>query len=326
MALPKPGAPPAGVARPAPPPDDPPTSQTVHTVSFDVVMPPAIAERAELSGAARGSTDAVTLSVLSLLGGAFVALGAVFATTVSAGVVTFSPAGAGAPLTAALPYGIVRLLVGVSFSLGLILVALAGAELFTGNNLVVMAWASRKVSTRQLLRNWLFSFLGNCAGAIATAALLFMTTQYTFGNGAVGLNALAIANAKTSLDFFPALTLGIVCNALVCLAVWMGYGARTIVDKIAAFIFPVAAFAAAGFEHCIANAYFIPMGLFIKAGAPQSFWTTIGRTPADYPALTWYNFIFGNLIPVTIGNAIGGSILVAGVYWFVYLRRPSISP
>ena len=150
---------------------------------------------------------------------------------------------------------------------------------------------------------------------------MFYTTQYTFGSGAVGLAALTTANAKASLAFVPALTLGIMCNALVCLAVWMCFSARTTIDRILTIIPPISAFVAAGFEHSIANVYFIPMGLFIKAGAPATFWSGIGKTAADFPELTWGNFLVGNLLPVTIGNIIGGSIMVAAVYWFVYLRN-----
>lgn len=273
-------------------------------------MPPAMAVRAEASGVKRASISLTTLLVLSVVAGAFVSFGAIFATTVSAGA-------------ADLPYGIVRLLVGLVFSAGLIMVIIGGAELFTGNNLLVMAWASKKVTTRAVLLNWVLSFAGNFVGAIVTAVLMFYTTQYTFGGGSVGLAALNIANAKTSLAFIPALTLGIMCNALVCVAVWMCFSARTNIDRVVTVIPPIAAFAAAGFEHSIANIYFIPMGLFIKAGAPDSFWKAIGKTAADYPELTWSNFLVGNLIPVTIGNVIGGSLMVAAVYWFVYLRKES---
>ena len=276
-------------------------------VTFDAIMPASMAVRAEQSGVKRASTDPLTVLVLSVLAGAFIAFGAVFATTVTAGT--------------GLPYGVSRLLTGLVFSAGLVMVIIAGAELFTGNNIIVMAWASGKVKTRALLLNWFLSFTGNFVGAIATAALVFYSTQYTFGDGAVGLVALNIASAKTSLDFVPALILGILCNALVCLAVWMLYSARTNIDRIVTAVPPVAIFAAAGFEHCIANIYFIPMGLFIKAGAPDAFWKSIGKTAADFPALTWNNF-FVNLFPVTIGNIIGGSLMVAAVYWFVYLRRP----
>ena len=226
-----------------------------------------------------------------------------------------SPAG-----YAILPYGVVRLLAGVAFSLGFILVVIGGAELFTGNNLIVMAWAGGKVRTRDLLKSWGIAFAGNSVGAFLTAVLVFYSTQYTFGKGAVGLAALTTANAKSSLAFIPALALGILCNALVCLAAWMCYGARTSIDRIFTIIPPIAAFVAAGFEHSIANVYFISIGLFIKAGAPDTFWNSIGKVPADFPALTVTNFI-GNLVSVTIGNIIGGSILVGAVYWFVYLRH-----
>jgi formate/nitrite transporter len=212
-------------------------------------------------------------------------------------------------------------MIGTVFSVALVMVVVAGAELFTGNNLIVMAWASGKVKTRSVLLNWLVAFVGNCAGALATAGLMFYTTQYTFGAGAVGLVALTTANSKAALAFVPALTLGIMCNALVCIAVWMCFSARTTVDRVFTIVPPIAAFAAAGGEHCIANAYFIPIGLFIKAGAGESFWNSIGKTPADFPALTWSNFLVGNLLPVTVGNIIGGSLLVGAVYWFVYLRK-----
>ena len=289
-------------------------------VVFDAIMPAAMAIRAEESGAKRASTDPTTVLVLSVLGGAFVGFGAIFATTVSTGSFAIAAADGTAAFSAALPYGIVRLLTGLAFCLGLILIIVGGAELFTGNTLIVMAWASGKVKTRDLLLNWTLVFAGNSFGAIATAALLFCTTQYTFGAGSVGLTALNTAHAKASLDFVPALALAIMCNALVCLSVWMCYGARTTVDRVVTTIFPITAFAAAGFEHSIANIYFIPMGLFIRAGAPDSFWSSIGKTAADFPALTWGNFL-ANLLPVTIGNIIGGSLMVGAVYWFVYLRK-----
>jgi formate transporter len=296
---------------PAPPP---------QLVMFDAIMPAAMAVRAEESGIKRAELDPLTVLVLAVLGGAFVAFGAVFATTVTAGSAAITSADGGAALSAGLPYGITRLLTGLVFCLGLVLVVVGGAELFTGNVLIVMAWASHKVTTRAVLLNWTLAFTGNFIGAIATAALLFLSTQYTFGGGSVGLVALNTAHAKTSLAFFPALTLAILCNTLVCLAVWMCYGARTTIDRVVTVVPPIAGFAAAGFEHSIANIYFIPIGLFIKAGAPDSFWASIGKTAADYPNLTWWNFA-ANLVPVTIGNIIGGAVLVGAVYWFIYLRQ-----
>jgi formate transporter len=298
----------------------PTLAKSPQLVAFDAILPSAMAVRAEEAGVKRVSTDALTMLVLSILAGAFIAFGALFATTVSAGSITVVGPDGAATASAGLPYGVVRLLSGLTFSLGLILVAVAGAELFTGNNLIVMAWASRKVTTGGLLFNWTVVFVGNFIGAFTTAVLMFLTTQYTFGGGAVGLAALSMAHSKASLAFVPAVALGIMCNALVCLASWMCYSARTTIDRVISIVPPVTAFVAAGFEHSIANMYFIPMGLFIKAGAPDSFWAAIGKTAASYPALTWSNFLLGNLLPVTIGNIIGGSIMVAAVYWFVYLR------
>jgi formate transporter len=300
-------------------------AKSPQLVTFDAILPATMAVRAEESGVKRISTDPLTLFVLSILAGAFIAFGAVFATTVGAGTIAVTSATDGVMVySAALPYGVVRLLTGVVFSLGLILIVVGGAELFTGNNLIVMAWASGKVRSRDILFNWTLAFAGNFAGAFMTAVLMFYTTQYTFGGGSVGLVALITANAKSSLAFIPAVGLGIMCNALVCLAVWMCYSARTTVDRVFTIVPPIAAFVATGFEHSIANVYFIPMGLFIKHGAPSSFWASIGKTAADFPALTWENFFIANLLPVTIGNIIGGSLMVAAVYWFVYLRKTKI--
>ena len=293
-------------------------------VTFDPLLPAAVAARAEQGGVKKASTDILTLLVLAVLAGAFISFGAVFATTVGAGSISIADQNGAVQLSTNLPYGVTKLLVGLSFSVGLILVMVGGAELFTGNTMIVMAWANRKVSTQSLLLNWVVVFAGNFIGAVLTAVLMFYSTQYTFGGGAIGLSALYAAHSKAALDFVPAVALGILCNALVCLAVWMCYGARTTLEKIFVIVPPVSAFIAAGFEHSIANMYYLSVALFIKAGAPDSFWTSIHKTPADFPALTWENFLIGNLVPVTIGNIIGGAIMVAAVYWFVYLRRRDV--
>jgi formate transporter len=150
--------------------------------------------------------------------------------------------------------------------------------------------------------------------------IMFFSKQWSFGGGAVGLTALNIANSKSALDFIPAIALGIVCNAMVCMAVWLCFSARSTTDKILAIIFPISGFVAAGFEHSVANMYFIPIGLFIKGGADASFWSAIGKTASDFGVLTWGNFFLKNLLPVTIGNIIGGAVMVGVVYWFIYLR------
>jgi formate/nitrite transporter FocA (FNT family) len=204
--------------------------QSPQLVTFDAILPAAMALRAEQTGINRVTTDPLTSFVLSILAGALIAFGAIFATTVMAGSIDVTSADRSWVGYAKLPYGVVRLLAGLVFSLGLVLVVIGRAELFTGNNLIVMAWASGKVRTRDLLYNWAVVFAGNFVGAFATAILVFYSTQYTFGGGAVELSAPTTAHAKTSLAFVPALTLGVSCNALVCLGVWMCYGARSSAD------------------------------------------------------------------------------------------------
>lgn len=276
--------------------------------TVDALLPAAIAEKAEGAGVVKVSLGFYRTFALAILAGSFIGLGAIFATTVTTGA------------AGVLPYGVIKLLGGLVFCLGLILVILAGAELFTGNNLIIMAWMNSRVTTLQVLRSWLVVYVGNFVGSILTAAGMFLTAQYAFADGAVGLNALNIADGKLHYGFVQAIMLGAFCNALVCLAVWLCMGARTATDKILAIIFPITAFVAAGFEHSVANMYFIPMGLFIKDGAAVGFWASIGHTPADFATLTWGNFFLYNLLPVTIGNIIGGALMVGLVYWFIYLR------
>jgi len=191
--------------------------------------------------------------------------------------------------------------------------------LFTGNNLIVMAWANGKVTGSALLRNWCIVYLGNFAGSIGTVFLMFFTRQYTFGSNSVGIAALKIGVAKVDLTFLQAIALGILCNALVCLAVWLTYSARSTLDKILAIVFPISGFVAAGFEHSIANMYFIPYALFIKNFDPD-FISAVGDKVVHLDLLTWRAFLINNLIPVTIGNIIGGAVLVAAVYWAIFLR------
>jgi len=218
------------------------------------------------------------------------------------------------------PFGISRLLSGLVFCLGLVLVVVGGAELFTGNTLMVMAWAAGKVRLREMLRAWAIVYVGNFIGAVGTAGLVFLSGQYLSGKGSVAAVALALAHNKVTLRFDEALFLGTLCNVLVCLAVWLSFGARTTTDKVLAVIFPVSAFVVAGFEHSVANMYLIPLGLFIKAWGPAALWTKLNVSAAGYAALTWPAF-FSSLIPVTIGNIIGGGGLVGAVYWFIYLRK-----
>jgi formate transporter len=274
------------------------------TTGFDALLPVEVARKAEDVGVTKAGLPAVTTFVLAVLAGAFIALGAIFSTTVAAG-------------SSGLPFGVARLLAGLAFSLGLILVVVAGAELFTGNNLIVMAWASRRVSSARLLRNWAIVYVGNFVGALGTAGLMLASRQYEFGKGEVGVAALTIGAAKTGYGFWQAMALGVLCNVLVCLAVWMAYSARSTTDRILAVVPPIAAFVAAGFEHSVANMYFIPYALLVKDHT--SFVASASGVP-DLSHLTVGGFLLRNLLPVTIGNVIGGGILVGAVYWFAYLR------
>ncbi|MBI2712885.1 MAG: formate/nitrite transporter family protein [Rhizobiales bacterium] len=278
--------------------------------SIDALLPPEIARKAEAVGVQKTRMDVMSLLALAVLAGAFIALGAMFATTVLAGA------------DGVLPFGISRLLSGVVFCLGLILIVVGGAELFTGNTLMVMAWAAGEVRLREMLRAWAIVYVGNFIGAVGTAGLVFLSGQYLSGKGSVAMVALNLALTKATLPFHHALFLGILCNVLVCLAVWLAFGARSTTDKVLAVIFPVSAFVVAGFEHSVANMYLVPLGLFIKAWGPSELWAQMASAPADYGALTWPAF-FECLIPVTIGNIIGGGGLVGAVYWFIYLRKRS---
>ncbi len=277
--------------------------------SFDSLLPPAMADKAIQVGIQKSKSDFLTLFVLSTLAGAFIAFGALFSTVVTAGA---------APV---LPYGLQRLLAGLAFSLGLILVVVGGAELFTGNMLIIMAFLKKQIPFNAVLRNWVIVYFGNFAESLVTVAIIFLGKHYLSGHGVIGLNILNIGEAKTSLGFLQAIMLGIMCNAAVCMAVWLTYSARSTTDKIMAIIPPITAFVAAGFEHSIANMYFLPIALWVKYGAGSVFYEMIQKTPADFPHLTIGNFLFANLLPVTIGNIIGGAVMVGLVYYFIYLRK-----
>lgn len=271
---------------------------------LDALLPADIARRAEEVGVGKVRLDVVSLAALSVLGGAFIGLGGMFASSVLAG---------------ADPAGPVRALAGLVFALGLVLVVVGGAELFTGNNLMVMAWASGRVRLTEMLRAWAIVYLGNFVGSLGTALLVFLAGQPFLGDGTTAITALQIAAAKTSLPVANAFFLGILCNVLVCLAVWLSYGARSTADKILAVLFPVSAFVTAGFEHSVANMYFVPLGFLLRDLGPETLLTDPAAVAAA-EALSWVGFI-KNLTAVTFGNVIGGGILVGAVYWFIYLRR-----
>jgi formate/nitrite transporter len=274
--------------------------------NFDSLLPAAMAQKAEEIGVRKAGLSNAKVLMLAILAGAFIALGAAFSTVTLAG-------------SSVIPYGLARVLAGLTFCLGLILVVVAGAELFTGNSLIIMAWASGKVSSSALLRNWLLVYLGNFVGSLGTASLMFFAKQYTNGSGAVGEVALKTAVSKLQLGFVQAIALGILCNGLVCLAVWLTYSARQTTDKILAIIFPITAFVAIGSEHSVANMYFIPYAWLIKHFDPA--FVSASAASLDLSNLTWQHFLLHNLLPVSLGNIIGGSVLVGLIYWLIYLKK-----
>lgn len=267
---------------------------------FDSYSPKEIAEKVENVGVTKARLPFLSVMMLGILAGAFISLGAMYFTLVTS--------------DKSLSFALSRLLGGVTFSLGLILVIVAGAELFTGNNLLVMAWVNKRISTTELLKNWAIVFISNFIGSIGIVMLVILSEHWKMGGGSVGMHAVSIAASKTSLSFGEAFLKGVLCNLLVCLAVWLSLAGRSVTDKIFAIIFPISAFVALGFEHSIANMYFIPLGILIRdlglSGLPPD---------TNLQHLNWLGFL-RNIIPVTLGNIAGGSVLVALVYYIVYRR------
>lgn len=274
-------------------------------IQIDAVLPKEMARRAERTGREKAEQDALRLLALSVLAGAFVAFGATFAAGVTAG------AGPGVPA------GLTKLAGGMAFALAYVLAIVGGAELFTTNNLMVMAWAHRRLSTVHLLRAWGIVFCGNFIGAVSTAALLILAHQHAELNGGVGAALLGAAGRINELSLFDAFLLGLLGNTLLCLGVWLTYSARSTTDRILALTPPVAAFYVLGLEHAIAVMFYLPAAAMIDGIAGPDFWTAIDLGPVD---ITFFSFI-QVLIPVTVGNVVGGGGLVALIYWFVYLRR-----
>ena len=241
--------------------------------------------------------------ILGILAGVYIGFGAQLATTVSM------------DLAPKVGVGLSNMISGGVFSVGLMLVVLGGAELFTGNNLIWLSFLSRRSKATAVLRNWTIVFLGNFVGSILLATLIFIGGFYTMGGNALGIRALTIANGKVNIGFIQLIARGIVCNWLVCLAVWTATSAEDTTGKILACFFPIMAFVASGFEHSIANMFFIPIGILLK-GVPN----LVSQAGLNLEYLTWTGFLTRNLIPVTIGNVIGGGFFVATLYWYVYLR------
>jgi formate/nitrite transporter len=271
-------------------------------LNFDAYSPLEISEKIQNVGVVKARMPTLATLTLGVVAGGFIGLGALFFTLVAS--------------DAHLTFGVSRVLGGAVFSLGLILVVVAGAELFTGNNLLVMAWADGKITTLEMLRNWVLVYPSNAVGAIGLAIVVYLSHHPDMNQGAVGLTYVKIAAAKTALPFWEAFFKGVLCNLLVCLGVWLAMAGRSVTDKVLAIVFPISAFVAAGFEHSVANMYFISLGIFLKSGA--------GAVAAgiNTSTLDWAGFA-SNLLPVTLGNIIGGSVMVALVYYSVYRRSAS---
>lgn len=265
-------------------------------LGIDLYSPAEIADRVEAAGVTKARLPLLKLFTLGVMAGAFIALGAMFYTIVAA--------------DHALSFGVGRVLGGLVFSLGLVLVVIAGAELFTGNNLIVMAWADGKVSTGEVLRNWAVVLVANGVGAAGIALLVWLSGHPRLGGGAVAAHTMAIAAAKTALPFGEAFFRGVLCNVLVCMAVWLAMAGRSVTDKVLAVVFPVTAFVAAGFEHSIANFYFIPLAMLLASSG----------TPVPAGAAIDLGGMAANLVPVILGNLAGGAVLVAGIYWIIWRK------
>lgn len=264
---------------------------------FDAYSSREIAARVESVGVAKAQLPLLSMAMLGILAGAFIGLGALFYVLVVSDTT--------------LGFAASRVLGGVVFSLGLLLVVVAGAELFTGNNLLVMAWADGKLSTWDVLRNWMVVCAANFIGALGLAAIVFLSGHTGMNGGAIGKTYLSIAAAKVSLPFWNAFFSGVMCNVLVCMAVWMTLAGRSVTDKMIAIVFPISAFVAAGFEHSIANMYLIPLAMMLKASG--------AALPAGGDAIGVAG-LAENLVPVIAGNLVGGSVLVALVYHIIYRR------
>jgi formate transporter len=265
---------------------------------FDAFSPKEIAARVETVGVAKAHLPLIPMLMLSLLAGAFIGLGALYFVIVKS--------------DSDLGFAVKQVLGGVTFSLGLILVIVAGAELFTGNNLLAMAWADGKITTGELLRNWAIVCCGNFIGAAGMALLVFLSHHPDMNNGAIAQEYIRIASAKVAMPFWTAFFKGVLCNILVCMAVWMAFAGRSVIDKAVAIVFPISAFVAAGFEHSIANMFFIPLAMLLQSC------DTIG---VNANTITLAGF-FGNLVPVILGNIVGGSVLVGLVYHLIYRQVP----
>ncbi|CAK7193443.1 putative formate transporter 1 [Commensalibacter sp. Nvir] len=284
------------------------TKPDLQTISLDAFDPYEMAGKAEKMMVAKVQKPFSKVFLSSTYGGFFIGLAFIFFTLVTTGSST-------------MPYGMAKLIGGLCFSMGLMLVVVCGADLFTSTTLTFIAKESNKITWLQLFRNWSFVYFGNFVGALFLVFLIYISGHPWDADGQIALNYMNIVDHKLHHTFIEAIGLGIMCNVMVSLGVWLCFSCRTSADKVLVLLLPIAMFVACGFEHCVANMYEIPMGILIKSTTPSGFWVSHGINITKYADLTWSNFFLHNLIPVTIGNIIGGALLIGWGNWLLFLRR-----
>ncbi len=279
----------------------------VRVINIDAYTPSRIAERIDNLAVQKAKLSSSNTFLLGILAGIYLGFGAQFSTLVISDS-TFH-------------FGLSSLIEGIVYSLGFILAVIGGAEVFTGNCLSVIGFAGKKVTLYELLTNWVIIYIGNLTGSIIMVCWMYKTHQWEFFNNMVGAKALLIAHKKVNLSFKTSFTCGVLCNALICLAVWLCFSGRSTADKIISILFPIGGFVTSGFEQCVSNMYFVPMGVMLRGNTfvVEAAEKMAGKV-LDLSQLTWKGFFINNLLPVTLGNIVGGVMLIGIVFWFIYLR------
>lgn len=280
----------------------------IPVIEIDAYAPAKMADRVGMVGVSKSKLSTLTLLALSILAGVFIALGTQLAMLVTH--------------TATSNYGLNQLVGGVAFTMALVLIVIAGAELFTGNCLIAMSFMARKITGRDLTRNLIIAFIGNFIGALTLVLWIYNSGQWMMNNYLLGAKIVLAANDKVNIPFGAAFSRGVLCNALVCLGIWLSYSGRSNMDKILALLWPISCLIASGFEHCVVNMWLIPMALVLKGnGSVLAAAENVHGGKLDLSNLTFFKgFLIDNMIPVVLGNLFGGIVLIAGVYWFIYLR------
>jgi len=280
----------------------------IPLIEIDAYAPAKMADKVGQVGVAKSQLSTPTVFALSILAGVFIALGIQLSMLVTH--------------TATSSYGLNQLVGGAAFTLALVLIVIAGAELFTGNCLIAMSFMAKKITGKDLAKNLIIAFIGNFIGALTLVLWIYVSKQWTINNHLLGAKIVLAANEKVNIPFCAAFSRGVLCNALVCLGIWLCYSGRSNMDKILALLWPISCLIACGFEHCVVNMWLIPMGLILKSNsAVLAAVEKLHGGKIDLSNLTLFKgFLIDNMFPVVLGNLFGGIVLIAGVYWFIYLR------